>query len=150
MRGCVVARTIPRTLITLGIVAAVIPAWFAQPSAQKRTSSTVEPFQTGLTVVVPGNQENAVGTTTFNVPAGKRLNLKFLTVNHGFTALIEVDTTVGGVPVTHYRLASAQHPTDRPLDLWADDTAPVTVRVTMNSVNSPPITWNVSVSGEVY
>ena len=143
-------RSVARTLLTSGIVAALVAAWFVQPSAQKRTASTVEPFQIGLTVVVPGNQENAVGTTTFNVPAGRRLNLKFMTVNHGFTALIEVDTTVSGVPVTHYRVTSAQHPTDRSFDVWADDTGPVTVRVTMNSLNSPPITWSISVSGELY
>ena len=99
---------------------------------------------------MPGNQQSAVGTATFNVPAGKRLNLKFLTVNHGFTALIEIDTTVGGVPVTHYRVTSAHHPTDRALDVWADDTAPVTVRVTMGSANSEPIPWSISVSGELY
>jgi hypothetical protein len=72
-----------------------------------------------------------------------------LTVNHGFTARIEIDTTLNGVTVTHYRLTSPSD-FDRPLDVWADDTAPVTVRVIMSSLTSPPINWNTSLSGELY
>ena len=144
------SRSLLKTLATPVIVAVAVAVWLVQPSAQKRTSTTVEPFQIGLPVVVPGNQQSAVGTATFNVPAGKRLNLKFMTSNQGFTTLIEIDTVVGGQTVTHYRLTSAQYAWDRPLDLWADDTGPVIIRVPMNTLDSPPITWNISLSGELY
>ena len=47
------SRTFLRTFATAVVVAAIIAAWFVQPLAQKRTSSTVEPFQTSLSVLGP-------------------------------------------------------------------------------------------------
>jgi hypothetical protein len=52
------------------LVMTIAAVWLARPSAQKRTTSTVDPFQTALTIVVPPNNQEAVGSASFQVPAG--------------------------------------------------------------------------------
>jgi hypothetical protein len=135
----------------VSVLAVTIAAgWLARPSAQKRTtSSTVEPFHTGLTIVVPPNTETATGSGSFQVPAGKRLNLRQITFEHTILAGVQIETAINGETVTHY--VANRFEQAYPLYLWADDTGAVTVRISYSTTSNPLAqTWHVSLTGELY
>lgn len=152
-------RLVPAGFIAILLLLLLTP-WRIQPQAARPTDGggTVTPFQAEVTV---NAQADTAQTTwaTLTVPAGKKLNLRYVSANCNGSNLgaVKVQTTVNGVTTTYH----VQHPVvwngqvygylDKLIDLWADDAAPVTVGGNL-IVSQPPLTVSctIAVSGQLY
>ena len=115
-------------------------------------SPDLQPFQISLTVPLPDNDPNGMGEASFAVPAGKRLNLRFLTYQsqpHVGRIEGQIVTSVGGNTVAHF-FGGGSSGWERPLDLLSDDTGPVTVRVVLNTSNVSGYVYTVTLSGVLF
>jgi hypothetical protein len=154
------------SLLVLGLFAVATVTSLAQNKAQHKADKpgpafVMEPFQTALSVTLSVDTvDGREGEGSFTVPAGRRLNLRYLTSRLVQTfsnrpseiaypvVVFEIDTSVGGAAhVTHYVLGPALA-----LSLWGDDSAPITIRVRYPSGGPSTLsaTFQYSISGDLY
>ena len=138
------------------VLSFVVGAWWLRPvEAARPTTAGVTPFQVELVMdVVPSG---GPATTSFVVPPGKLLNLRFLT-SRALTAsenprFIRIQTTVNGDAATHgffaFPPSGSASPAwlDRSIDLWADESSLVVVTVDANVTSISQVV--VTLSGEL-
>jgi hypothetical protein len=150
------------SLLVLGLVAvATVRSQAENKSDNKgekpRAAVVMEPFQTAVTITLPVNSPTGIGEgeASFTVPAGRRLNLRYVgakftyvpasgaATRFEYPPIAEIETSVGGAFVTHYVSNGL-------VTLWGDDSAPITIRVSAGTGGAASATVQYSISGDLY